>query len=98
MLPAFVRHVIIDRDGVLNREISGGWLVEPRDWEWERGSLEAICLLASRGLAITIATNQSCIGRGLVARETVDQLHAWLAEEIAKSGAATLDILLPACA
>ena len=94
MLPAFVRHVIVDRDGVLNREIGGSWLVEPREWEWETGSREAIRLLAIRGVAITIATNQSCIGRGLVARETVDQLHAWLGDEIAKSGAAILDILV----
>ena len=94
MLPVRVRHVIVDRDGVLNREIIGSWLLKPRDWQWESGSRKAMRLLASRGLAITIATNQSCIGRGLVARETVDQLHTWLADEITRSGASILGILV----
>jgi histidinol phosphatase-like enzyme len=36
-----IRHVILDRDGVLNREApDGGWVTRPDDWTWEPGALE----------------------------------------------------------
>jgi D-glycero-D-manno-heptose 1,7-bisphosphate phosphatase len=86
-LPVKVRHLIVDRDGVLNQEVPSGWLSDPEGWNWEEGSLEALRLLACHGIAVTVATNQSCVGRGLVARESIDRLHAWLADQLAGIGA-----------
>lgn len=81
-----VRHAILDRDGVLNREAVSGWLSSPEDWEWETGSLEALERLTKAGVVISVVSNQSGIGRGVVSREAVDDLHRWLESDLASRG------------
>lgn len=88
-----IRHVVLDRDGVLNRERTDGWIVEPGDWVWEEGSLAALTLLARSGRRVSLVTNQSCIGRALVSRSAVDALHDWLRRQTAAAGA-SLDAIL----
>jgi D-glycero-D-manno-heptose 1,7-bisphosphate phosphatase len=77
--------VILDRDGVLNRE-GAGPVTAPRDWVWEDGGLDALDLLAAHGALVSIVTNQSCIGRGLASQADVDGLHGWLAAELTGRG------------
>jgi len=84
-LPA-IEHVILDRDGVLNRELDGDWLSSPSQWEWEEGSLQALQRLTRAGVKISVVSNQSGIGRGVVSRRDVDELHEWLKMELAASG------------
>ncbi|MGB5815275.1 MAG: hypothetical protein WBI27_08745, partial [Thermoanaerobaculia bacterium] len=61
-----IRHVILDRDGVLNREAAeGGWISDPKEWRWEQGAREGLLLFARAGVRVSVVTNQSCIGRGL---------------------------------
>ena len=79
-------HVILDRDGVLNREPASGWVTDAAQWEWETGALDALDLLAASGVRVSIVTNQSCIGRGLVAADVVERLHSWLAAELRARG------------
>lgn len=78
-----VQHAILDRDGVLNREREGVWLSDPSQWEWEDGSLQALQRLTQAGIKISIVSNQSGIGRGVVSRSEVDGLHQWLETELA---------------
>lgn len=81
--------VLLDRDGVLDREVAGGWLAAPRDWTWEVGAeagLAALAALLADGGAAAVVTNQSGIGRGVVAAEAVDALHAWLRDELVARG------------
>lgn len=80
-----VRHVILDRDGVLNREHSTP-LASVDDWEWEDGALDGLRDLATRRLAVSVATNQSAIGRGLVAAAAVAGVHVWLRAEMVRLG------------
>lgn len=81
-----IQHAILDRDGVLNRESESGWLSDPGQWEWETGSLEALQLLARAGVEMSIVSNQSGIGRGVVSREDVDRIHEWLRAEVTAAG------------
>lgn len=81
-----VRHVIVDRDGTLNRELAEGWLDDPAGWRWLEGSLEALRSLSRSGRKISVVTNQSGIGRGRVFRESVEQVHAWLRTELESAG------------
>ena len=73
---AIIRHVILDRDGVLNVEDAMRGCVEDwSQWQWIPAALEGLRALTSAGIAISVATNQSCIGRGRVARSQVDAIH-----------------------
>src|SRR6185312_6452523 len=82
-----IRHVILDRDGVLNAEPrDGGYVVDWAQWRWLPGALESLALLGSKGVRISVATNQSCVGRGIVSREQIDAVHARRLVEAARAG------------
>lgn len=86
-----IRHVILDRDGVLNREAqNGGWVTHPDGWVWEAGALEALRSLSAAGVRISVATNQSGIGRGEVAAEAVEEVHRQMERE-AEAGGGRID-------
>jgi D-glycero-D-manno-heptose 1,7-bisphosphate phosphatase len=86
-------HVILDRDGVLNREESQGWITTPAQWTWESGALEGLALLCKAGIEVSVATNQSCIGRGLATAAAVEALHVWMSAE-ARSYGGRIDLVL----
>ncbi len=83
-----IRHVILDRDGVLNREApDGGWVTRPEDWAWEPGALDGLRRLAEAGILITVATNQSGVGRGVMDMEAVDRVNDVMLSEAEIAGA-----------
>ncbi|NHZ72866.1 MAG: HAD-IIIA family hydrolase [Nitrospirae bacterium] len=81
-----IRHVILDRDGVLNRELVSGWLTDLGQWQWEEGAIEALGIWATHGTWISVVTNQSGIGRGVASRQAVDGIHEWLGNELSARG------------
>jgi D-glycero-D-manno-heptose 1,7-bisphosphate phosphatase len=82
-----IRHVILDRDGVLNREApDAGWIHRPEDWEWEDGALEGLRRLAGAGLRLSVATNQSGVGRGVFGAADVDAVHERMLLEAGRAG------------
>jgi D-glycero-D-manno-heptose 1,7-bisphosphate phosphatase len=89
-----VRHVILDRDGVLNEEAPDhGYITRPQDWRWIAGSLEALASLARAGVRVSIATNQSGVGRGLMTAHELDAVHARMRREVEVAGG-RIDALL----
>src|SRR2546428_11768576 len=81
--------VFFDRDGVLVRDRPDyvkGW----GEVEIVPGVLAALARLRSAGARIFVATNQSAVGRGIVRRETVDDIHERLAR-IAEAQGAPID-------
>jgi len=82
-----VRHVILDRDGVLNEEAPArGYITRPEAWRWIPGSLEALVLFARAGVRVSVATNQSGVGRGLMTRSDLDAVHARMRREAEAAG------------
>lgn len=69
-----VRLIVLDRDGVINRD-SDSFIKSPAEWFPIDGSLRAIGLLSRNGFTVTVATNQSGIGRKLLDRDTLHAIH-----------------------
>jgi len=69
------KHIILDRDGVLNREAHGGYVLEPAQFFWIPGALEGLAMLRRAGVHFTVATNQSGVGRGLMSLSQLDAVH-----------------------
>lgn len=83
-----IRHVIVDRDGVLNIEgADGSYLLDWAQWHWAPGALEGLRLLTSAGVRISVATNQSAVGRGFIKSAGLDAIHAQMVADAARSGA-----------
>jgi D-glycero-D-manno-heptose 1,7-bisphosphate phosphatase len=80
-------HLILDRDGVLNEEAPArGYITRPEEWRWIAGSLDALALLTRAGYRVSIATNQSGVGRGLMTRQDLDAVHARMTSEARDAG------------
>ncbi|WGS22865.1 MULTISPECIES: HAD family hydrolase [unclassified Bradyrhizobium] len=87
VIPDQVRRpaVFFDRDGVLNRDI--GYLFETSKLVWIDGAREAVRAVNDLGYFAFVVTNQSGVARGLYDEGHVHELHAWMADELAKVGA-----------
>ncbi|MEO0616316.1 MAG: D-glycero-beta-D-manno-heptose 1,7-bisphosphate 7-phosphatase [Pseudomonadota bacterium] len=68
------RLAILDRDGVINAD-SDSFVRSVAEWQPLPGSIEAIARLHKAGFVVTVASNQSGVGRGLFTRETVYGMH-----------------------
>ena len=77
--------VFLDRDGVLNADI--GYLWRKEDLVWMPGAIEAVRLFNQQGWPVVVVTNQSGVARGYYREQDVQDLHAWMNEELARHGA-----------
>ena len=68
--------VLVDRDGTINVEHPGGYVLEPDDFELLPGSLEGLRTLRDLGLPIAVVTNQSPIARGWLDSDGLEEIHA----------------------
>ncbi len=85
------KHVILDRDGVLNQEAPDrGYILEPAQFSWIPGALEGLAQLRRAGIYLSVATNQSGVGRGLMTPAQLEAVHERMRAEASRHGA-TLD-------
>ena len=78
--------VFLDRDGVINENVTGDYV---RSWEALRilpGALEAIADLTRAGYPIVVVSNQQGVGKGLMTASDVEEIHQRLAGAIERSG------------
>jgi D-glycero-D-manno-heptose 1,7-bisphosphate phosphatase len=80
--------LFLDRDGVLNRHIVDGYVVEPSDFEPIEIALDAAAAAQRSGAAIVVVTNQGVIGRELATESDVMVIHALLLTALSKHGIA----------
>ncbi len=83
--------VFLDRDGVINRD-SSAYIKRWEEFEFLPRSLDALRLLTAQGISIILITNQSVIGRHMVAIETLMDMHRRMARAVADHGGAIQDI------
>ena len=80
----------LDRDGVINVDI-GDYVYKVEDWEFEKGSLEAIVKLRKLGHKIVIITNQGGIHKGIYTEQDVDKVHEHMFKELGEAGCPSID-------
>lgn len=81
------RHLILDRDGVLNYEAPPpGFILRPEQFRWLPGALDGLAMLHRAGIRLSVATNQSGVGRGLMTPEALQAVHAHMQAEAASAG------------
>lgn len=89
-----IRHVILDRDGVLNHEApDGGYVRDASEFRWLPRALEGLTMLRRAGLHLSVVTNQSGVGRGLMTLGQLNAVHERMQTEAAAHGGA-LDAVL----
>ncbi len=79
---------LLDRDGVLNKEV--GFAHRPEQITWIDGALAALARLNTAGYRVVVVTNQSGVARGLYSEADVIALHGWMSE-VAKAHGGRID-------
>lgn len=77
--------VLLDRDGVINRD-SDEYIKSVPEWMPLPGSLEAIASLTAAGFRVVVISNQSGIGRGLFSETTLGDIHAAMRAAVEAAG------------
>lgn len=77
--------VLLDRDGVLNRE-RADFIKSPDELVMIEGAAEALARLTAAGHRAVVVTNQSAVGRGLIAEDMLERIHGRLHELVRRAG------------
>ncbi len=79
--------VLLDRDGVMNHDLSPHGVTAPEALVLYPNTAPAIRLLRDKGWNIAVVTNQSAIGKGLLTEAGLHAIHQRMQDELAASGA-----------
>ncbi len=67
--------LFLDRDGVINKNIDGSYVLDWDQFEFLPGVLETLPKLAKLFPRIIVVTNQQCIAKGLMTVEGLNEIH-----------------------
>lgn len=84
--------VFLDRDGVINRN-RADYVIRWSEFHFLPGARRAIADLTAAGYRIVIITNQACIGKGMISRPALDEMHWRMRREIELVGGRIAGIL-----
>lgn len=78
--------LFLDRDGVINERIFGGYITQVNEFNFTKGAVEAIVALSSIFNRIVVVTNQQGIAKGLMSERNLLDIHDYMCEEIKLAG------------
>ncbi|MDX2360245.1 MAG: HAD-IIIA family hydrolase [Crocinitomicaceae bacterium] len=78
--------LFLDRDGVINERIFGGYITRPEDFNFISGVEEAIVLLSEKFHLLLVVTNQQGIGKGLMEERNLLEIHTYMCDQIHRKG------------
>ncbi|NLO70046.1 MAG: HAD family hydrolase [Porphyromonadaceae bacterium] len=78
--------LFLDRDGVINHQIVGGYVTRLEEFEFHANVLAALEILADSFDYIFIVTNQQGIGKGVFSQKDLDEIHQFMLNNITENG------------
>lgn len=82
-----MRVIFLDRDGVINKYPGDrAYVTSLRKFKFLPGAKKAISLLSKAGFKIFVASNQAGVGRGVYSQRTLNQITAYMLEEVKRAG------------
>ncbi len=78
--------LFLDRDGVINKDIEGSYVLSVDQFEFLPNVLPAFAKFNDLFMQVIVVTNQRCIGRGLLKEEELEAIHEHMLRAIIKAG------------
>lgn len=78
-----MKTLFLDRDGVINVENENGYILDQQDFVFMDGVLEAMSIFKKHFDLIVVATNQRCVGKGMITIKDLSAMHLQMQETIA---------------
>jgi len=79
-------YVLLDRDGVINERVMGGYVTSWEQFAFLPGALEGLRRLTQCGYIPIVVSNQAGVGKGLLSRETLDEITRRLLAQVEAAG------------
>lgn len=79
--------LFLDRDGVINERIFGGYVLKYSDFHFKEGVLSIAQNLFVRFAHVIIVTNQQCVAKGILSKEELDVIHDRMKQDLLRVGA-----------
>ncbi len=76
--------LFLDRDGVINKRIMGGYVTCIEEFQFEDSVPEAIAQLSSIFSHLFVVTNQQGIAKGVMSESNLLEIHRYMIKEIEK--------------
>ncbi len=80
------RYVLLDRDGVINRRVLGGYVTSWKEFEFLPRALEALRYFAEHDYAALVISNQACVGKNLLTTAHLESITQRFLTEVALAG------------
>jgi len=77
--------LFLDRDGVINKRPFNDYVKRVEDLKFLPGVFEALEIFNPIFSRIVVATNQQGVGKGLMTKATLDEIHQWMQQEVQKN-------------
>ena len=85
--------LFLDRDGVINKRIFGGYVRSIDEFEFLPGVLDSIKIFSEKFGRIVIVTNQQGVGKGLMSEHQLEIVHEHLESSVTDHGG-SIDAIL----
>lgn len=78
--------ILLDRDGVINERVVGGYVTDWKEFKFREGIKQAMASLEGLDLPIVVISNQACVGKRLVSPGDLEDITRRFVEEFRESG------------
>jgi histidinol phosphatase-like enzyme len=79
--------LFLDRDGVINERVFGGYILKYEDFQFKKGVLETSKELFGKFTRVIVVTNQQCVSKGLISMDSLNLLHQKMVQDFQDAGA-----------
>jgi D-glycero-D-manno-heptose 1,7-bisphosphate phosphatase len=79
--------VLLDRDGVINCDVGAPGVLSVAQFQLADHAAVAIGNLKRHGCTVVVVTNQSCVGKGIITRQQLDEIHDFMVQQLLKDDA-----------
>ena len=73
--PSIPRLILLDRDGVVNEDVGAPGVIESSQLQITPNAGRALGRLRRRGCHVSLITNQSCVGKGIISERQLGDIH-----------------------
>lgn len=85
------RFVLLDRDGVINEVVRGGYVTDVEGVRLIPGAAAAIAELNGAGYGVAVVSNQQCVGKGLLSLDGLTEISAAIRDAVERESGGRID-------
>jgi D-glycero-alpha-D-manno-heptose 1-phosphate guanylyltransferase len=78
--------LFLDRDGVLNDEVVGKYILNWNEFHFSNGVLDALKMLSKKFKRIVVVSNQRGVGKSLMSEQDLEAIHNEMLKEVEENG------------